>query len=67
MWERAISNLDRVEKKKSKRVKRHVIYEPVYVKCVCNSKDDQCVPQRNDQDVYIQCWSKFYVYTTFLT
>lgn len=51
MWEKAISNLNRIEKTKSNRIKRHVIYEPVYVKCVCNSKTDQCVPQRNEFDV----------------
>ncbi|CAD5218834.1 unnamed protein product [Bursaphelenchus okinawaensis] len=33
------------------RVKREnelqVIYQPVFVQCVCNSPNDQCVPQRN--------------------
>ena len=29
------------------RRKRHVLYQPVYVRCVCNLPDDQCVPQLN--------------------
>ncbi|KAI6215947.1 Na+ channel, amiloride-sensitive family and Degenerin family-containing protein [Aphelenchoides besseyi] len=65
LYERAVSvhanNSDVVLSRK----KRHVTYQPVctkflllislqvYVKCVCNSIDDQCVPQHEHFDLYL--------------
>ncbi|KAI6170998.1 Na+ channel, amiloride-sensitive family and Degenerin family-containing protein [Aphelenchoides bicaudatus] len=48
LYERAVShhvNDSAVDAVLSRR-KRHVVYQPVYVKCACMS-DDKCVPQRN--------------------
>uniref|UniRef100_A0A7E4WB71 Degenerin n=1 Tax=Panagrellus redivivus TaxID=6233 RepID=A0A7E4WB71_PANRE len=48
VWERAMNTIDQTQLNPIPiRRKRHVMYEPVYVRCVCNLPDDQCVPQRN--------------------
>ncbi|KAH7729934.1 Protein UNC-8 [Aphelenchoides avenae] len=46
VWERAISKVNQSLAAIS-RQKRQVKYQAVYVRCVCNLPDEQCVPQRN--------------------
>ncbi|KAI6224444.1 Na+ channel, amiloride-sensitive family and Degenerin family-containing protein [Aphelenchoides fujianensis] len=56
MYERAVSthsNASNTEAVLSRRKRSFVTYQPVYVKCVCNSPDDQCVPQRNPLETNI--------------
>uniref|UniRef100_A0AC34QKP1 Uncharacterized protein n=1 Tax=Panagrolaimus sp. JU765 TaxID=591449 RepID=A0AC34QKP1_9BILA len=48
VWERAMNTINTATPKVLPiRKKRNVIYQPVYVRCVCNLPDDQCVPSRN--------------------
>ncbi|TMS39408.1 hypothetical protein L596_005936 [Steinernema carpocapsae] len=48
LWEAAVNTRDQLLAKEIlSRKKRQTLYQPVFVRCVCNSPDDQCVPQRN--------------------
>uniref|UniRef100_A0A0N5B7F1 Degenerin unc-8 n=1 Tax=Strongyloides papillosus TaxID=174720 RepID=A0A0N5B7F1_STREA len=54
IWEKAMNQIDSMKNNLQSiqvRKKRHVLYNPVYVRCVCNTPEDQCVPQRNPLDV----------------
>uniref|UniRef100_A0AC35TYL5 Degenerin unc-8 n=1 Tax=Rhabditophanes sp. KR3021 TaxID=114890 RepID=A0AC35TYL5_9BILA len=53
IWEKAMNQIDSMKSKQAINIrkKRHAQFHVVYVRCVCNSPEEQCVPQRNPLDV----------------